>query len=111
MERGQMVLVACKIEAGAFSGERIFHLRLADGKTEYVGVAPVHSCFSPEKTALGRGEPSPGQMLDGFIEAFVVSNGGAEATIELPDGVPVPVSLSQVPYRLKRGLESHYVPV
>ena len=31
MEHGQMVLVACTIEAGAFSGERVFRLTLADG--------------------------------------------------------------------------------
>ncbi len=111
MERGQMVLVSCTIEAGAFSGERVFRLKLVDGTADYSGVAPVRYCFTAEQATLGRDQPPRGHAIEGFVEAFLISNGGDQATVELPDGEAVRVNLSQVPFRQAPGRKSKYVPV
>jgi hypothetical protein len=110
MNRGQMVLVACTIEAGAFSGERVFRLATAQ-REEYSGVVPSHYCFDSKRRPLGRDQPPRGKPINGFIEAFLVENGGATAIVELPDGEVVQVSVSQVPYRKSQDRESQYVPV
>jgi hypothetical protein len=111
MTHKQNVLVACTIEAGAFSGERVFRLTLADGQTEYSGVAPAHYCFTKDQQPLGRDQPPQGQRIDGYIEAFLVSNGGDEAMVEFPDGEAVRVKLGQVPYRQDRDRKLQYVPL
>ncbi len=110
MDRGNMVLVACVIESGAFSGERVFRLRLADG-TEYSGVTPAHYCLDKEKRVLARDQPQKGQRIEGYIMAFLVSNGGDQATVELPNGEAVEVPASQVPFRQAQDREAQYVPL
>ena len=45
MRDGQLVLVSCKIQKGAFSGERIVQLTMADGQGEYIGISPVGHCL------------------------------------------------------------------
>jgi hypothetical protein len=109
MDRGQTVLVSCSIEKGAFSGERVFHLTLADG-SEYFGVAPAHYCFKDPETAVSRDEPAEGASIPGFVEAILISNGGDKAMVELPDGEAVQVEASQIPFRQKRK-ETRYVPL
>lgn len=110
MNRGQLVLVACKIEAGAFSGERVFRLSTTQ-RDDYSGVVPSRYCFDKKRQPLGRDQPARGKPIDGYIEAFLVENGGDTATLELPDGEVVAVGLSQVPYRKSQDRQSQYVPV
>lgn len=110
MNRAQIVLVACTIESGAFSGERVVRLSTAE-QGEYSGVVPSHYCFDGKRQPIGRDQPPRGKPIKGYIEAFLVDNGGDTARVELPNGEVVPVELSQVPYRKSHDRESQYVPV
>lgn len=112
MRDGQMVLVACSIEPGAFSGERVIRLKLADSDQEFTGIVPLHYCRQSEDTKLGANQPAPGSApIDGFVEAFLISNGGEGATVELPSGDVVRVDVQEVPYELRRSQGDFYVPV
>lgn len=111
MRNGQLVLVKCKIRKGAFSGERVFQLSMPHGNGEYIGIAPVDHCFDDERNTLGRTQPEIGKEIDGFIEAYVITNGGDEARIELPDGEAIYVSVEQVAFQRETDRGSKYVPV
>lgn len=112
MRDGQMVLVACAIEAGAFSGERVIRLKLADSGQEFTGIVPFHYCRQSEDTKLGANQPAPGSApIEGFVEAFLISNGGEQATVELPGGDVVRVDVQEVPFELRQGQGDRYVPV
>jgi hypothetical protein len=110
MDHGDMVLVACLIESGAFSGVRVCRLRLADG-TVYSGVAPVHYCLDRERRVFSRDQPQSGHRIDGYVVAFLVANGTEQATVELPNGEAVAVRASHVPYRQAQEREALYVPL
>ena len=112
MGNSQMVLVACLIESGAFSGERVIRLRLADSGQEFTGIVPLHYCRRSEDAKLGADQPAPGSVpIEGFVEAFLVSNGGEAATVELPSGDVVRVDVQEVPYELRESRGESYVPV
>jgi hypothetical protein len=111
VRNGQLVLVACTIRPGAFSGERVFQLPMSAPLDEYVGIAPVAHCFDQEKNPLTKGHPPEGSVIDGFVEAYLISNGGDSAKIELPDGEAVIVAATLVPYRRESDREAKYVPV
>jgi hypothetical protein len=112
MRNGQMVLVACTIEAGAFSGERVIRLRFADSGQEFTRIVPLHYCRQSRDTRLGADQPAPGTApIQGFVEAFLVSNGGEQATVELPSGDVVRVNVQEVPFEFRENREDRYVPV
>jgi hypothetical protein len=111
MRNGQLVLVNCKIRSGAFSGERVFQLRMAGGEGDYIGIAPVDHCLDAHRNPLGRDQPPAEVEIDGFVEAFLIANGGDEARIELPDGEVICVPAGQVPYQREPDRGSKYVPV
>jgi hypothetical protein len=101
MRDGHMVLVACSIEVGAFSGERVIRLNLADSSQGFTGIVPFHYCRQSEDTKLEPHQPAPGSApIDGFVEAFLISNGGEQATVELPSGDVVRVDVREVPYQM-----------
>ena len=111
MRNGQLVLVSCKIRRGAFSGERVFQLPMAEDQGDYIGLAPVDHCLDERLDPLGRDQPPAEVDIDGFVEAFLIANGGVEARIELPDGEAVRVSVAQLPYQKEPDRGSKYVPV
>ncbi len=111
MQNGQLVLVKCKIRRGAFSGERVFQLSMAGGQGDYIGIAPVDHCLDEQRNPLNRDQPPTGVDVDGYLEAFLIANGNAEARIELPDGEAVRVSIEQLPYRKESDRGFKYVPV
>src|SRR5438309_10769305 len=111
MRNGQMVLVACSIESGAFSGERVIRLKLDDSGQEFAGIVPRHYCRAEESIKLGPDLPEPGSKIDGFVEAFLVGNGGEQATVELPSGDVVRVNVQGVPYVLRQSQGGRYVPI
>lgn len=43
--------------------------------------------------------------------AFLIANGGDQATVELPNGEAVEVPASQVPFRQAQDREAQYVPL
>jgi len=111
MRNGQLVLVTCKIRRGAFSGERVFQLPMSGGQGDYIGIAPVDHCLDEDRKHLRRDRPTDDDEIEGFIEAFLIANGGAEARIELPDGEAIRVPVEQVPFRMESDRGSNYVPV
>ena len=111
MRNGQLVLVVCKIRMGAFSGERVFELRMAGAQGDYIGIAPVDHCLDANRNPLGRDQPPTGVEIDGFVEAFLIANGGVEARIELPDGEAIRVPVEQVQYQKEFDRGSTYVPI
>jgi hypothetical protein len=111
MRNGQLVLVACRLHKGAFSGERVFRLPMAGSRDDYIGIAPVSHCFDEDLKPLGRNEPPGDSEIDGFIEAYLISNGGSEARVELPDGEAIRIPTSRVSHQRETGRGSAYVPV
>jgi hypothetical protein len=113
MNYGQTVLVACTIEPGAFSGERIVTFPIVEGPAqEYSGIAPVHYCLDEQTQPLGRDQPTKGNFIKGYVEAFLIANGGDRAYVELPDGQAVRVVVSRVKIVQKpKHQEPEYVPL
>lgn len=111
MRNGQLVLVLCQIKRGAFSGERVFQVPMAGGRGDYIGIAPVDHCLDGQRNPLRRDQPPAGVDIEGFVEAFLITNGGEEARIELPDGEAIRVPVRQVPYQREADQGSKYVPV
>jgi hypothetical protein len=102
MRNGQMVLLACRVSPGGFSGERVFRIPLADGAI-HIGTAPVEYCFSESREPIGKGEPKPGQAINGYVEGRIIANGGANAEVEMPDGEIVVVNMTTIRYVEKEG--------
>ena len=74
MNYGQTVWVACTIKAGAFLGERVVQLPMAEGSTDqYSGIAPVRYCLDGQKNPLGRNQPTRDTEIDGFIVAILMT--------------------------------------
>ena len=74
---------------GAFSGERVFEIALADGRT-YRGVAPVHYCWDDEGRPLGPNEPA--EKIRGGIACRVLGRIDNAPVVSIPDGEVVPVA-------------------
>ena len=77
----------CKVYTSVFSGEVVFHVDTKIGKT-YAGVAPKHYVEQTEQpTKAG---------VDGRVKVRVLSNGGDEARVSVPDGEILTVSADKV---------------
>jgi hypothetical protein len=74
---------------GAFSGERVFEIALADGKP-YRGVVPVHYCWDDAGKPLGRDEPR--SKIRGWIACRVLGRIDDVPVVSIPDGEVVPVA-------------------
>lgn len=112
MSLGQTVLVACTIESGAFSGERIVQLPMADeNPSQYSGVSPVRYCLDGLRKPLGRDQPAKATVIEGYIEAILIANGSDRATVELPDGQAIRVNVSQVRVAEESRQKPNYVPI
>src|SRR5687768_1038150 len=77
-----------RIAPGAFSGERVFEITLADGQT-YRGVAPVHYCWDAEGHTFGPDEPAapiPGAVACRWLETIE-----GQPVVSIPDGEVVRV--------------------
>jgi len=68
--------IDCKLYPSAFSGEWVFQVAAIDGSFE--GVAPKHYVETPT--------PPTKDGVDGQVRVRVISNGGEEARISMPDG-------------------------
>jgi hypothetical protein len=81
---GQM---KCKLYPSAFSGEMVFQVNTVNEQS-YEGVAPNHyvaSSTQPTKDGT-----------DGKVKVRVLSNGGKEARVSVPDGQILSVSADKV---------------
>ena len=93
--RGESVLLACHLGRSGFDSERIFLVGQPD-RSEHVGAAPVHYCWTDQGARLGKDLPARGHRISGLIQGYVISNGGHLAKIETPDGETVVVETSSV---------------
>lgn len=89
-----LVALPCKLFPGAFSGERLFEIKLANGDS-YSSLAPRHFCWN----AAGRlvQETEPTAETDGMIAARVVAElDDGQVQVEVPDAEVIAVDRSQV---------------
>jgi len=89
--RSNLVSLRCTIERGAFSGERIFSFRLANGE-EYRSLASVSYCQDEKGKPLAQNEPQPEGKIMGLVKAIKVKKERANMVVEVPDGQLVMVS-------------------
>lgn len=82
--QGQMV---CKLYPSAFSGEVVFQVNTTMGQN-YEGVAPKHY-VQPDAVTAKDG-------TEGRVKVHVLSNGGEEARVSVPDGQVLTVSADKV---------------
>ena len=79
--------ISCKLYPSAFSGELVFQVdTTVEGS--YEGVAPKHFI----KTAT----PPTKDGVDGQVRVHVISNGGEEARVSMPDGQVLTVPADKV---------------
>lgn len=89
--RSNLVSVKCKIELGAFSGERVFVVRLANGD-EYRSLASISHCMKEKGKALATNEPISEYDMDGFVKAIKIKKELTNIIVEVPDGQLIMVS-------------------
>lgn len=81
---GQM---ACRLYPSAFSGEVVIQVSTTVGQS-YEGVVPRHY-VKPNDTP-------PPNGIEGQVEVRILSNGGDEARVYIPDGEILTVSADKV---------------
>lgn len=88
--KDRLVAIRSKIIRGAFSGERIFELKLADN-TSYRSVAPRHFFWNDQGSILLKDEPAD-ELEDGLVAArFVDYVDDNQWIVEVPDGEVIAV--------------------
>jgi len=87
--RSNLVSIRCKIERGAFSGERVFSIKLVNGE-EYRSLASVSYCQDEKGKPLAKNEPKG--KITGFVKAIRVKKERANMVVEVPDGQLIMVS-------------------
>ncbi len=84
-----LVALPCHLAPGAFSGERVFSVRMANGH-EYVSLAPRQFCWNQSGQLVDRHEP--GNAAEGMVAARVVNEPDAlQVFVEVPDGEVIAV--------------------
>lgn len=89
----QLMKFRCKIQRGAFSGERIVTFSL--GSVPHKIVAPVHYCTTSTGAPMSELVPPPGQTIDGFVQLIVTEVSGS-AVLAMPDGEMLNVAPSEL---------------
>jgi hypothetical protein len=89
-----LVALPCKLSPAAFSGERIFDVKMADGNI-YTGVAPRHFCWNAKGAIVGEGEPQFEE--EGGIAAKMIERiDDNQIAVEVPDGEVIAVDKDQI---------------
>ena len=84
VEGGQM---QCKLYPSAFSGEVVFEVDTLNQQS-YEGVAPNHCVKSSDQPTR--------DGVNGQVKVRVISNGGSEARVSVPDGQILNVAADKV---------------
>ena len=79
--------IECKLYPSAFSGEVVFQVNTVNEQS-YEGVAPKHYVVSSTQPTK--------DGVDGQVKVRVLSNGGKEARVSVPDGQILSVSADKV---------------
>ena len=89
-----LVALPCKLSPGIVSGERVFEVALANGRT-YTGVAPRHFCWNAQGRLVG--EKEPGGEAEGMVAARIVEElEDDQVAVEVPDGEVIAVNQDQI---------------
>lgn len=97
----QIVLVACRISASAFSGERVVRIKVDDRGCHYIVTAPTGYCYRDKDTLLGEGEPPKGESIDGLVAGLLLERDGGRAKVEIAGGEVLNLDVRQIPYRVR----------
>jgi hypothetical protein len=90
----QLVAIKCIVAPGAFSGERLFNVQLANGES-YGSLAPRQFCWNSGGAIVAIDEPTT--AIDGYVAARVVEEIDAtQALVEVPDGQIIAVDIGSV---------------
>ena len=93
-----LVAILCKIYPGAFSGERVIELQLANGES-YQGVTPRHFCWNANGDLIGEKEPSGGE-IGGLVAARLIEEiDDRQSSVEIPNGEVIAVKSNQIKMR------------
>ncbi|HKI38479.1 MAG TPA: hypothetical protein VKA46_41910 [Gemmataceae bacterium] len=89
----RLVALDCQLAPGAFSGERIFEVELADG-SKYRSLAPRQFCWVNGKLV---GVTEPATETAGLVAAKVVDQTeDGQVIVEVPDGEVIAVDAARV---------------
>jgi hypothetical protein len=98
--------IRCKISRGGFSGERVFTIT-ANG-VDHSGVGSRFYMWKEDRTPVDEGEPPIGQEIDGLVAARVLDIDGTTATVTIPDGDVIEISVGEL---LDRPAMDLHVPI
>ncbi len=92
-----LIAIPCKLSPGAFSGERVIEVRLADGQI-YTSLVPRDFCWNAEGKLVGEDEPTT--EVDGMVAGRMVDElPDDQVAVEIPDGEVIAVDRSEVKLR------------
>ncbi len=112
MSDRRFVALPCKLAPGAFSGERVFEVDLANGET-YRSLAPRPFCWNARGQLVAQAEPaveSPGMVAARIVDR--IDDG--QVLVEVPDGEVIAVdekTVKQRPTEIKPPEPRTHVPV
>ena len=90
MVNRKFIAVPCQLFPGAFSGERVFVVALANGDS-YRSGGPREFCWNARGELVGPVQP-PAEGEDGFLAARMVEQlDGEQVAVEIPDGEVIAV--------------------
>jgi hypothetical protein len=92
--RDSIHLIACMIERGGFTSERIFRLRLANGD-ELAGSAFVDHVLDENRRPLDNETSEYGQPMPGFVKCRMIREQDGGVLVEVPSADVIPVSAEQ----------------
>ena len=110
----RLVALSAYIEPGAFSGERLFEVVMANGE-KYRSLAPRQFCWNYQEKLLREDEPTA--KIEGMIAARIVDYiEGSQVLVEVPDGEIIAVdqeSIKSRPTSIRPPIQEsrQYVPV
>jgi len=95
----ELCLVPCKIERGAFTQERTFHISLSDDivfegehEGELIGTAHLDYLRNAENRSLGEDDPPYGEVIDGYVTGRKIRQLGDRVLVEVPSADVIHVS-------------------
>jgi hypothetical protein len=89
-----LVAIPCNLSPGAFSGERVFEVQLANGE-RYTSLAPRQFCWTADGKLVGEREPT--SKTRGMIAARIVTDiDETQIQVEIPDGEVIAVDRIQI---------------
>jgi hypothetical protein len=114
MDENIFIAVTCIISPGAFSGERVFRVKLANSDF-YVGISPREFCWNDHGLLVEKNEPEYGSEIEGKIAARLLRTiDNDQIIVEVPDGQSIVVDSQTIVKRPTRitvnsAVENSYV--